>query len=78
MKHPELIYLAAERLHISVMKVIYDAFDWKRIYISARTFSAVYDQFLRSGRIPEYVEDYALNLLAKNEREVKQQQWLGK
>jgi len=72
MKHPELVYLASHRCHVSLMKVIYDAFDKKRLYISARTLSAVHDDLVFHGRVLELVEDYALKLLAENERKQKQ------
>lgn len=71
MRHPELVFLAAERCHVHTLRVIYDAFDKRRLFISARTLSAVHDQFIHSGEIPLLVEDYALSLLAKHERETK-------
>ena len=71
MRHPELIFLAAERLHIHVTRVISDAFDKRRLYISAYTLSSLHDRLLYEGEIPEFVEDYALNLLAKHEKETR-------
>ena len=71
MSHPELVYLAAERCHIPVVRVIHDAFERKRLYISARTLSSIHDSLMHRGVVPEMVEDYALDLLAKHERETR-------
>lgn len=72
MKHPELAYLASHRCHMTLMQVIYSAFDRRRVYVSARTLSLIHDNLVRNGTIPEIVEDHALNLLAEDERKQKQ------
>jgi hypothetical protein len=80
MRHPELLFLAMDRCHVRLHKLIYDAFDRKRLFISARTLCALHDKFMRCGDVPEFVEDYALDLLAKHEKETKlpnsYQEWL--
>ena len=63
--------MAAHKCHVILLKVIYDAFDHRRLYVSARTLSAIHDELVYHGRVPEFVEDYALNLLAENERKQK-------
>lgn len=72
MKHPELAYLASHRCHMSLMQVIYGAFDRRRVYVSARTLSMIYDNLVRDGVLPDLVEDHALSLLADEERRQKQ------
>lgn len=56
---------------MSLMQVIYGAFDRRRVNVSARTLSLIHDNLVRNGTIPEVVEDHALSLLAEEERRQK-------
>ncbi len=71
MQHPELVFMASDRCHVALMRVIYDAFENRRIPVSAKTVSAVYDELMHHGKVPELLEDYCLNLLAQAERQQK-------
>ena len=64
MNHPELIYKASYRCRIPVMLVIYDAFCYEERKISKSHLNDVYQLFIHTRQIPQFVEDYALDVLA--------------
>ena len=74
MNHPELIYLAAEKYHIPIPRLIYDAYCYNEFMVSRRRIYNIYNLLIneKGDLIPQLVEDYALVLLAENEHQVGQ------
>lgn len=70
MQHPHLIRLASVRCRISVNRLIWDAMQKQRF--CTESFNKIHDRFVFLDEIPPFVEDYALNLLAKHEKQQKQ------
>ena len=64
MHHPELIYLASSKCHVPIERLIYDAFVYEERMVCKRKLYAVHQLFIHGVSVPEFIEDYALRLLA--------------
>ena len=64
MKHPELIYMAADKLHISPFQLIYEAFAHNDVFLNERGAIRNHNYFVNTGIVVDLVSDYALDVLA--------------
>lgn len=62
--HPEMVYLAADRLGISPFQLIYEAFAFNDVYLNERGAILAHNHFVNTGIVVDLVEDYALDVLA--------------
>lgn len=71
MKHPELVRLASVRGRMSVERLVMQALRTQRFYNEGLT--KIMQRYEYLNEMPQFVEDYALQLLARYEREQKEQ-----
>lgn len=69
MRHPELLRIASVKCQMSVTAIIANAMRGQRF---CEPFQRIYDRYHYLDELPQFVEDYALKLLAENERKQKQ------
>lgn len=64
MKHPELIRKASVAARIPVLMLLYDAFCFEERAVSKKLLWNVYHEFIHTDSGPQFLEDYALYVLA--------------
>ncbi len=64
MRHPEFIYLAANKLNMSTFQLIYDAYAHNDIFLNSHAMVAIFRFYLHTTITVPLVEDYALEVLA--------------
>jgi hypothetical protein len=65
MRHPELIYKAADKLDMSAFQLIYDAYAHNDIFLNSSAMVLAFRLYVKAGITVPLVEDYALDVLAE-------------
>jgi len=67
MKHPNLVYMACAKTRITIPRLIYESFVYQERMTSTRRLYNLHQLFIHGcyDDVPQFIEDYALNLLAK-------------